>query len=127
MIKDDARFHIRSKVDPASYWFYDSNRSRVVLSTGARRSMFRVVAKNVPDRTVMIRSDTVALFAWPHSMPIDLDSRGDLIVIGGAHSSDWTFDFEDFGTGRFVDSDKGIVYENVADNAPKKPGWELVN
>ncbi|KAJ8695602.1 hypothetical protein PTI98_008191 [Pleurotus ostreatus] len=116
-------FYIRSSVDPTSYWFYDSGRSRVVVST-TRRTMFRVVAKNVPDRTVMIRSDTVALFAWPQSRPIYIDSQGNLI---GGGSSDWTFDFEDFGTGRFVDSDSGIVYGNIADNAPKKPGWELVN
>lgn len=72
----------------------------------------------------MIRSDTVTLSAWPQSRPINIDSQGNLIGGGG---SDWTFDFEDFGTGRFVDSDSGIVYGNVADNAPKKPGWELVN
>ncbi|KAG9224291.1 hypothetical protein CCMSSC00406_0004790 [Pleurotus cornucopiae] len=106
----------------------DQGATDLISSTSVpRRSILRVVAKNVPDGTVMIRSDTVALFAWPQSMPIGIDSQGDLIVIGGAHSSDWTFDFEDFGTGRFVDSDRGIVYENVADNAPKTPGWELVN
>ncbi|KAF9496698.1 hypothetical protein BDN71DRAFT_1588870 [Pleurotus eryngii] len=88
---------------------------RVVVSN-CQRTMFSVGAKNVPEKTDMIRSDTVALSAWPHNRVIRITSQGNLI------GDDWTFDFEDFATGRFVDSDGVVVYGNIADNAPKKPG-----
>lgn len=95
-----------------------------MVASHTRRTMFRVVAKNVPEKTVMIRSDTVTLWAWGQDKPIQIDSQGNLT---GGGNGDWTFEFEDFGTGRFVDTDGGVVYGNIADNAPKKPGWELVN
>ncbi|KAF7424667.1 hypothetical protein PC9H_009977 [Pleurotus ostreatus] len=116
-------FYVRSKVDPSTYWFYDPSRGRVVASH-TRRTMFRVVTKNVPEKTVMIRSDAVTLWAWGQDKPIQIDSQGNLT---GGGNGDWTFEFEDLGTGRFVDTDGGVVYGNIADNAPKKPGWELVN
>ncbi|KAL4268387.1 PH domain-containing protein [Pleurotus pulmonarius] len=116
-------FYVRSKTDPSLYWHYEVGNSRVVVSN-CQRTMFSVVAQNVPAKTVMIRSDTVALSAWPHNRAIRIGSQGNLI---GGSTNDWTFDFEDFATGRFVDSDGVVVYENIADNAPKKPGWELVN
>ncbi|KAF9497642.1 hypothetical protein BDN71DRAFT_1444443 [Pleurotus eryngii] len=44
--------YIRSKIDPTMYWHYKANTSRVVISN-FQRAMFSVVARNVPERTVM--------------------------------------------------------------------------
>ncbi|KAF5331797.1 hypothetical protein D9758_008314 [Tetrapyrgos nigripes] len=117
-------FYIRSTVDPEMYWDYKTKEGYphvTVSRTG--RSLFCVTATNTPTRTVMIRSDTVQLSTWGVGKVV-INSEGLLLTTGTAQ---WSFTFGNLASGRFVDTDAGLVFSNIDNDGPKRPGWELVN
>ncbi|KAJ8482162.1 hypothetical protein ONZ45_g15048 [Pleurotus djamor] len=114
-------FYIRSTSDQSTYWYYDTS-SRRVRTSKTDRTMFRVTGTDVEDKTILIRSDSVSLMAYPSSK-VQIDSAGSLY----AGSDSWFFEFGNFSKGRFVQGEYSISFENVDADSPKKPGWELVN
>ncbi|KAJ8507734.1 hypothetical protein ONZ45_g9920 [Pleurotus djamor] len=114
-------FYIRSTTDQSLYWYYDTN-SRRITTSKTNRTLFRVSGNNLADKTVLVRSDNVSLTAYPNAK-VQIDNAGDLFV--GTDS--WSFQFGDLASGRFIQGDYGLIFENVDAGSPKKPGWELVN
>ncbi|KAK7058617.1 hypothetical protein VNI00_002253 [Paramarasmius palmivorus] len=117
-------FYIRSSVDPEMYWHYETKGGYPRISVSRTgRSLFCVTATNVPSRTVMIGSDTVKLSMWSAGNVV-IDSEG--LLTNGVQAQ-WSFTFGDLAAGRFVPTDSGLLFDNIDNDGPKRPGWELVN
>ncbi|KAF9263879.1 hypothetical protein L218DRAFT_958715, partial [Marasmius fiardii PR-910] len=117
-------YYIRSSVDREIYWYYEVTKDghpRISVSrTG--RSLFCVTTTNVPTGKVIIRSDMVRLSTWSVGN-ITIDTEGLLSI---SKSGQWSFKFGDLASGRFVPTDLGVVFDNIDNDGPKRPGWELV-
>jgi hypothetical protein len=114
-------FRIRSKWDTNLFWEYSPDQQRIRTSNNF--SMFRIVARDVPEGTIMIRKDIVSISVMSDSgNTLYISTERDGYAIASGTPSDYSLSQLD--EGRFIRDAQGGVRFSPGERGTHS--WELV-